>query len=154
MSVSLWEPAQARGQRKPSRNALRVLCRAFLLVGLALVGVIVVGCGRAQNAAPETSDGFTVTFATEPVAPAVGDGTLIVTLTDAGGRLVDGAQLAVEANMSHAGMTPVNAVATGSQAGIYRVPLAWTMSGDWFVDVKFTLPDGQAVTRRFPVNVR
>ncbi len=154
MSVSLWEPAQAPGQRKPSRNALRVLCRAFLLVGLALVGVMVVGCGRAQRAAPETNDGFTVTFATEPAALAVGDGTLVVTLTDAGGHPVDGAQLAVEANMSHAGMTPVNAAVSGGQGGVYRVPLAWTMSGDWFVDVKFTLPDGQAVARRFPVTVQ
>ncbi len=154
MSVSLWAPAQAPGQRKPSRNALRVLCRAFLLVGLALVGAMAGGCGRAQHAAPETNDGFTVTFATEPAAPAVGDGTLVVTLTDASGHPVDGAQLAVEANMSHAGMTPVNAVAAGSQDGIYRVPLAWTMSGDWFVDVNFTLSGGQAVARRFPVNVR
>ena len=154
MSVSLWEPAQAPGPRKPARNAWRLWCRAFLLVGLALVGVMAVGCGRAQHAAPEANDGFTVTFATEPAAPAVGDGTLIVTLTDASGHPVDGAQLAAEANMSHAGMTPVNAVATGSQDGVYRVPLAWSMSGDWFVDVKFTLPDGETVARRFPVNVR
>ena len=154
MSVSLWEPAQAPGLRKPSCNALRVSRRAFLGVGLALVGLLIVGCGRAQHAAPEANDGFTVTFATEPAAPAVGDGSVVVTLTDASGHPVDGAQLAVEANMSHAGMTPVNAVATGSQDGIYRVPLAWTMSGDWFVDVKFILPDGQAVARRFPVNVQ
>lgn len=154
MSVSLWEPAQAAGQRKPSRTALRVLCRAVLLVGLALVGMMAVGCGRAQNAAPETSDGFTVTFATEPVAAAVGDGTLVVTLADANGHPVDGAQLAVEANMSHAGMVPVNAAAPGSQGGVYRVPLAWTMSGDWFVDVKFTLPEGQVIVRRFPVIVK
>ncbi len=154
MSVSLWEPAQAPGQRQPLRNALRALCRALPLLGLALVGVMAVGCGRAQNAAPETQDGFTVTFATEPAAPAVGEGTVVVTLADASGHPVDNAQLAVEANMSHAGMTPVNAAATGSQDGVYRVPLAWTMSGDWFVDVQFTLPDSQVVARRFPVNVR
>jgi hypothetical protein len=66
---------------------------------------------------------------------------------------VDNAQLAIEANMSHAGMTPVMADGAAGKGGVYRVPLTWTMAGDWYVDVKFTLPDGQTITRRFPLQV-
>ena len=60
---------------------------------------------------------------------------------------------AIEANMSHAGMMPVMADSAAGKDGVYRVPLNWTMGGDWYVDVKFTLPDGQTITRRFPVHV-
>ncbi len=78
---------------------------------------------------------------------------MAVTLHDAAGQPVEGAHLALEANMSHAGMTPVMADSTSNKDGVYRVPLTWTMAGDWFVDVKFTLPDGQKITRRFPLQV-
>ena len=50
-------------------------------------------------------------------------------------------------------MVPVSGSATAGQGGVYRVPLTWSMRGDWFVDVKFTLPDGQIIARRFPVSV-
>ena len=97
-----------------------------------------------------------MTLATDP-APRLGGRrrarAVIVTLRDAAGQPVDNAQLAVEANMSHAGMTPVIANGTSGKDGVYRVPLTWTMAGDWYVDVKFTLPDGQKITRRFPVSV-
>lgn len=126
----------------------------WLLLSLVLVGLATGGCGRAQHAAPATEDAFNVTFATDPAAPAVGDGAVIVTLQDPAGQPVDGAQLAIEANMSHAGMTPVNAAVSGGQGGLYRVLLTWTMAGDWFVDVKFTLPDGTVIARRFPTSVK
>ncbi len=78
----------------------------------------------------------------------------MLTLHDAAGRPVDGARVAIEANMSHAGMAPGHAEMTGGQTGAYRVPLQWTMIGDWYVDVRFTLPDGQVIGRRFPTQVK
>jgi hypothetical protein len=111
-------------------------------------------CGRMQRANPTTQDGYTVTLAVEPSPAAMGPATLAVTLEDQTGQPVDGARLDMEANMSHAGMVPVLASTAESHAGLYRVPLQWTMAGDWYVDVNFTLPGGQHVTRRFPVQVR
>lgn len=124
------------------------------MVGPVLVLLMAVGCGRAQHADPTTRDSFAVTLATEPAAAVVGDGAVLIALHDAAGQPVDGAQLAIEANMSHAGMTPVTASGQGSQEGVYRVPLRWTMAGDWYVDVTFTLADGTKLARRFPLNVR
>jgi hypothetical protein len=106
------------------------------------------------RADPTTQDTYIVTVVIEPSPPALGPSALTVTLKDQAGGPVDGARLDVEANMSHAGMVPVLASTAESQAGLYRVPLLWTMSGDWTVDLKFTLPDGRRVVRRYPVGVR
>ena len=132
-------------------TALCARCGAVCLWGVLL---LLAGCGRVQQANPTTQDTFTVTLATDPAPPVMGDGALAVTLHNAGGQPVDSAQLAVEANMSHAGMVPVMGQADAGQGGVYRVPLKWTMAGDWYVDVKFTLPGGQTVARRFPVSVQ
>jgi hypothetical protein len=115
--------------------------------------LMLAGCGRIQQANPTTQDSFSVTLATDPAPPVAADGALVVTLHDAAGQPVNDARLAIEANMTHAGMTPVMADGKAGKDGVYRVPLTWTMGGDWFVDVRFTLPDGQKVARRFPVRV-
>lgn len=107
-----------------------------------------------QQADPTTQDAYAVTMAIEPSPPAVGPGTVAATLNDPEGQPVDGAHLEIEANMSHAGMVPVLASTTESRTGHYRVPLQWTMAGDWYVDLKFTLPDGSRVVRRYPVSVK
>ncbi len=140
---------------QPHRTALRLSRRAVLLsLSLLLILAQTAGCGRAGKGAPETQDNYTVTFATEPAPPIIGASAILLTLRDATGQPVDGARVTIEANMSHAGMKPVQAEVTGGQAGTYRVPLEWTMSGDWFVDVSFTLPDGQVIGRRFPTRVK
>jgi hypothetical protein len=124
------------------------------LIGAVLLLVLLAGCGRVQRTNSAPVDAYVVSMTIEPSPPAVGPGTVVATLTDPEGRPVDGARLEVEANMSHAGMVPVLADTAESHAGAYRVPLQWTMAGDWSVDLKFTLPDGARVVRRFPVSVQ
>jgi hypothetical protein len=143
---------EASIQQNRRRIAPRDCRGAICLPGLMLL-LLLAGCGRVQQANPSTQDSYLVTLATDPAPPLVADGAVIVTLRDAAGQPVDGAQLTVEANMSHAGMAPVFGSASAGQGGAYRVPLKWSMGGDWFVDVKFTLPDGKIVARRFPVSV-
>jgi len=136
-------------------HAPRVRSRAFFLVLMLIVGLVLPGgCWRSQSAAPQTQDDYQVTFATEPAQPLIGDGTVIITVKDKAGKPVDGARLAIEANMNHAGMVPVNAETSGGQAGVYRVPLKWTMGGAWYVDVKIITAGGQTIQRRFPVDVK
>jgi hypothetical protein len=156
-----WErkvaPGAAAGEvNRPPSNALRSPRRAFLLAAVfVLLLAAVSGCGRSQSvSAVETQDDYQVTFATEPAAPSQGDGTVVITLRDRAGQPVDGARVSIEANMNHAGMTPEYADATASEAGVYRLPLNWTMGGAWYVDAKVTLRDGQEIRRRFPVDVK
>lgn len=152
-----WERKVAPGAlNRPPSNALRSPRRAFLLAGvLALLLVAVAGCGRSQSAsAVETKDDYQVTFATEPAAPLMGDGLVVITVKDKAGQPVDGARVWIEANMNHAGMTPENAETATSAVGVYRLPLKWTMGGAWYVDAKITLRDGTEIRRRFPVDVK
>jgi hypothetical protein len=136
------------------RGAYRGRHRAWALVAACIMWCVASSCGRMQPDDPTTRDNYRVTLAIEPSPAAVGPGGLAVTLKDAAGQPVDGARLEVEANMSHAGMVPVLASTAAGQAGLYRVPLQWTMAGDWVVDLKFILPDGRQVVRRYPVGVK
>ena len=133
---------------------LRAPYRAFCLLALTTLLVALAGCGRVQQTAPAANDGLTITMTLEPSPPVVGDGIVVLTVKDAAGQPVDGATVEIEGNMSHAGMKPSFGKTQGGQGGVYRVLLQWTMGGDWYVDVKLTLPDGKIASRRFPVTVK
>jgi hypothetical protein len=107
-----------------------------------------------QGSAPHTDDGYSVAMVSESRQPVVGPGVLQFTIRDPAGNPVEGVELKVIGNMSHAGMTPVEGVLQSSAGGAYRVGMDWTMSGDWFVDVTFNIPDGAEVSRRFPIRVQ
>jgi hypothetical protein len=152
-----WERKVAPGAvNQAPGNALRRMRRAFLLAGvliLLLAGMS--GCGRSQSASSvETTDDYQVAFGTEPAAPSQGAGTVVITVKDKAGQPVDGAAVAIEANMNPAGMTPEYADAATSAGGVYRLPLTWTMGGAWYVDAQITLPDGEVIRRRFPLVVK
>ncbi len=60
--------------------------------------------------------------------------------------------------MNHAGMTPVLAEPTTDEAdgnvdGVYHVPFAFTMRGDWIVTVSVVLADGTTFTQDFDLSV-
>jgi hypothetical protein len=83
----------------------------------------------------------------------VGETTLQITLRDADGAPIDNAQLDIRGDMNEAGMLPVLRDASESINGVYRVPFEWTMTGDWFVIVTATLPDGITVEQQFDLTV-
>jgi hypothetical protein len=125
-----------------------------LTAAAILLLVMAGGCGRSQSTATETKDDYQVSFATDPAPPDQGAGTVIVTIKDKEGHGVGASRVAIEANMNHAGMKPENVVSTIGADGEYRLPLNWTMGGEWYVDVKITLPGGEMISRRFPVDVK
>jgi hypothetical protein len=94
-----------------------------------------------------------INLAVEPEPAAVGDATLIVTLTDTSGAPVNGATVSVEGNMDHAGMEPSSGQTSEGADGAYRVPFRWTMGGGWTVTVTATLPGGGVATETFEMFV-
>jgi hypothetical protein len=81
----------------------------------------------------------------------VGAIVICITLTDAGNHPVTGARMAVEADMSHAGMSPAFAQANEVQPGHYESRLSLGMAGDWVILLHGTLPNGEKLERQFDV---
>lgn len=90
-----------------------------------------------------------------PTPPIAGGETRVeVTLRDDTRRPVRGANLQVEAHMSHPGMAPVIAPVTERGDGVYEVRLQFTMAGDWIVLVTGGLPDGRILNHRIDIAAR
>jgi YtkA-like len=116
-------------------------------VAVVLLGasVLAAGCDRHPANASQAEFGWTLS----PSPPVVGPSQLSVTVRSRGGQPVTGAQVRLEAYMSHPGMAPVQANAVERGAGVYEVPFTFTMAGDWVLVVVATLPQGERVERRF-----
>src|ERR1700685_1753815 len=99
---------------------------------LAVVVVWVI-CGISCHRPSKASDSVTVEFQIEPKPAQVGAVDLYFTFSDAGGLPVTRAEASVEADMSHAGMSPVFAAVHEAQPGHYESHLALGMAGDWVV---------------------
>jgi len=96
-----------------------------------------------------------VEFQIEPKPVQAGPVVISLTLTDADNHPVSGAQIAVEADMSHAGMSPVFAQANEVKPARYESHLSFAMAGDWVILLHGTLPNGDKLERQFDVrNVR
>jgi len=72
-------------------------------------------------------------------------------LFDSASHPVAGAQVAVEADMSHAGMSPVFGDAREIEPGRYQAHLRFEMAGDWVILLHVTLPGGQKLERQIDV---
>ncbi len=120
--------------------------RAALLVMLLLA---LTGCGRGKA---QMTD-LRIVLRTGEGNVQVGVAALTVSVTDAGGQPVEDAAVRLEGNMTHAGMVPVMATASGGQGGEYQAQFDWSMSGDWIVTVTATLADGRQAQADFPVRV-
>ena len=119
---------------------------------LLLALVLLAGCRQADPTPAATGD-VAIEMAVRPQPPAVGPATLVISVTDAEGNGVTDAEVTAVGDMSHAGMAPVTGTTDIGSDGDYTIPFAWTMAGDWFVDVTVTLEDGRALEQRFDVSV-
>ena len=139
--------ATTRHVRHMRRVGLSGALLALTLLMLTLL--ILSACGGRATPASD----LRIELRTGAGSVHTGATTLTVQVTDAAGRPVEDAAVSVEGNMIHAGMVPVFTAATGGQDGLYTAPFTWTMSGDWVVTVKVTLPDGRQAQADFPVGV-
>ena len=127
-------------------------CLREVLIGLLLLLLLLPAC-RQQPATDEAVD-VQVVLTPGPDSLVVGLITFDLTLWDADGRPIDGADpVTLRGDMNHAGMRPVIARAIGVGDGQYTTDFEWTMAGDWTVAVEATLPDGRVKRATFPFTV-
>jgi hypothetical protein len=127
----------------------------FLLIGLL---VVLAGCSRTQPEAGEPEAGDLLQVTLLPAPEGVGGETLSVQLVGSDGGPITNASVSLEGNMNHAGMVPVVTPAVtddvdGDLDGVYWVPFAFTMHGDWIITVFITLADGSTLERNVDVTV-
>lgn len=123
--------------------------RPFLYL---LLPVLVLGGCRGEL---DTGDpGLVLDVAISPTPPTVGPARLLITLQDTAGAPLEGAEIVVEGNMSHAGMVPVVDTAQAQGPGDYAIEdFRFTMAGDWILTLQATLPDGRWVRTQHSANV-
>jgi succinate-acetate transporter protein len=108
---------------------------------------VVTACDKPAKSSPVVTIEHQIT--PEPVR--VGLATLTLKLADANRHPVAGANITVEGNMFHAGMSPVFVQAKETERGIYQATLDLTMAGDWTMLIHVTLANGQKLERQLDV---
>jgi hypothetical protein len=118
------------------------MSQRFALTCLALLFVLA-GCGAFGQSATvteqQTVDGLSIELERPAQAELLKDYELFVTLNDANGQPVDGATVFVDLAMPAMPMGSNQPIADGLGNGRYRIKSAFTMEGDWKVDVHATV---------------
>jgi hypothetical protein len=115
---------------------------------LACFGILALSsCHRADGSLP----GVTVQEQISPQPPRAGPATVAVDLADAARKPITNANIMVEADMSHPGMSPVFGHANETAPGAYRAQINFNMGGDWVVLLHIKLPDGRRIERQMDV---
>jgi hypothetical protein len=127
------------------RLGRRLVCHNLFVFVVTLI--LFAGCSRSSA----TLSQITVETEVTPRPARVGPVTIDFKIKDATGKSISSAQAALEANMTHPGMTPVFSEAREISPGEYRCSLELTMSGDWVVTIHITLPAGQKLERDFEI---
>jgi len=126
------------------------LKRVILLI---IILLFLAGCRQSQQEGGSGTAELSIELV-EPTAPTLSGSTeMTVRVSDGEGTAVNNAALSIKGDMTHAGMMPVLADVDGGNNGLYTVPFAWTMTGDWIVTVRATLPDGTWSEQQFDLRV-
>jgi hypothetical protein len=108
------------------------------------------GCAKSSGV-EQVASGVIVEHEVEPAPAKVGSATITVRLKDADGKPLPAAHIAVEADMSHPGMSPVMGDAKEAEPGRYKCNVNFTMAGDWVILLHITLVDGRKLERQISV---
>lgn len=109
--------------------------RPLSIVLLIIAVASLAGCGQtATKEFSQTSDGLTATLQTGPNPPvAMEPVTFMLTINDATGQAVEGAQVTYDLTMPEMTMPPNQLQAAEEGSGLYRTEGTFTMPGDWQV---------------------
>ena len=109
------------------------------------------GCSRPSDLSADAPATVAIQPEILPQPVRVGAATVVLKVTDARGKPVAGAHVAMEADMTHAGMSPQFADAKETESGRYDGQLQFPMAGDWVILLHVTLPGGKKLERQFEV---
>ena len=101
------------------------------------------GCSKPNQ---DSSD-IHLHYESQPNPPHVGSNILVVRLNDRNGAALSGANVRIEGDMSHPGMSPVIAEMKEVGIGAYYGELNLGMRGDWVVEFHIVLADGRKLER-------
>lgn len=118
-----------------------------LVIALGVGLAIAQACRYQNDSVPD----LTLTHEVSPQPPRVGPSTITLRVADASGKPATGLRIKLEGNMSHAGMSPVFAVAKETAPGEYSSTMELSMAGDWVCVVHMILPGGQELDRQFEI---
>ena len=131
----------------PERFSMRALARC--LAGFACAGTLLLAsCSRPAGPSPFVAIDHDIS----PQPSRVGPASVTLKPADASGKPITGAHILIEANMSHAGMSPRFAEAKEEQPGRYQAHVDFPMAGDWIILLHITLPGGTKVERQIEVS--
>lgn len=134
------------------RSRRRVQLHAQRAVAFALGGAVVLSALSCKKSGDDTALARS-DWSLSPDPPRVGPTRLSFELKHAGASRPC-AEVAVEANMTHPGMTPVLSQARQVRDGSYEAAFEFTMAGDWYLKLTCTAKEGQRLERLInPVSV-
>jgi hypothetical protein len=147
--------ARASGGKVPRRRRPALRSRASLyartvfalLAHVCLASVPFAGCVKSSDRSPSIS----VDHDISPQPTRVGPATVTIRLTDVANKPVTAAQIVIEGEMSHPGMSPVFTQVKELPAGRYQGQVDFAMVGDWILLFHITLPDGRKFDRQINV---
>jgi hypothetical protein len=118
------------------------------LIALAcLVTVACTGCSKSTDRSPS----ILLDHDISPQPARVGPATVTIRLSDVTRNPIAAAQIAIEGEMSHPGMSPVFGQARELEAGRYQGQIDFAMAGDWILLFHITLSDGRKLDRQVSV---
>jgi YtkA-like len=120
------------------------LLLAAVVVALALLGLSSCGGGDATGSGKtriqqQTVDQLTIALEGPERAPLLMEQPITITLTDASGTPVDGAEVWIGVGMPTMQMRPNEPDAAATGNGRYRANVLYTMAGTWSLEVHATL---------------
>jgi hypothetical protein len=130
-----------------SNHFLKQQLAAWLAVLVCMAIPPIASCSRPVG----SSTFVAIEHQVSPEPARIGPATITLKLADSAARPITGAHIAIEADMSHAGMSPSFAEAKETDPGRYEVRLEFPMAGDWVILLHITLPDGKKLERQFDV---
>jgi len=125
-------------RQEPARWLVGLVCAVTLLIA---------SCSRSV----ESTAFGTIQHEVSPDPARVGPAMVTLRFSDAAAKPITGARIGIEADMSHAGMSPRFAEATETEPGRYRAHLEFPMAGDWVILLHVALPNGKKLERQIDV---
>jgi hypothetical protein len=123
------------------------LCAGSWLAWATLFLLSLAGCSKPASVSPALKIDHQIT----PQPVQVGRATVDLRVTTVHEQPIAGAHIALEADMSHAGMSPVFGEAKEIEPGRYRAQLDFGMAGDWVILLHIVLPGGGKLDRQIDV---